>query len=97
MFNDVHPLCSLVRHSEAASGHQDVNLHALTPTLLADLAFQVRGPLRRSHTLTRLQEAPAVEIRSERSSLSPGKRLHHQRSSRHAMVPLSDTSPHPGG
>jgi hypothetical protein len=28
--------------SEAASGHQDVNLHALTPTLLADLAFQVR-------------------------------------------------------
>ena len=30
---------------------------------------------------------------SERSTLSPGKRLHHQRSSRHAMVPLSDTSP----
>jgi hypothetical protein len=29
------------------------------------------------------------------SSLSPGK--HHQRSSRHAMVPLSDTSPHPEG
>jgi hypothetical protein len=38
-----------------------------------------------------------VDILSERSSLSPGKRLHHQRSSRHAMVPLSDTSPHPGG
>ena len=38
-----------------------------------------------------------VEILSERSSLSPGKRLHHQRSSRHAMVPLSDTSPHPEG
>jgi hypothetical protein len=36
-------------------------------------------------------------ILSERSALSPGKRLHHQRSSRHAMVPLSDTSPHPGG
>jgi hypothetical protein len=34
---------------------------------------------------------------SEGSSLSPGKRLHHQRSSRHAMVPLSDTSPHPEG
>jgi hypothetical protein len=31
------------------------------------------------------------------ASLSPGKRLHHQRSSRHAMVPLSDTSPHPEG
>jgi hypothetical protein len=30
-------------------------------------------------------------------SLSPGKRLHHQRSSRHAMVPLSDTSTHPKG
>jgi hypothetical protein len=27
-------------------------------------------------------------------SLSPGKRLHHQRSSRHAMVPLSDTRAH---
>jgi hypothetical protein len=33
-------------------------------------------------------------IPGERSSLSPGKGLHHhQRSSRHAMVPLSDTSP----
>jgi hypothetical protein len=40
---------------------------------------------------------PLVEILSEGSSLSPGKRLHHQRSSRHAMVPLSDTSPHPEG
>jgi hypothetical protein len=37
------------------------------------------------------------EFLSEGSSLSPGKRLHHQRSSRHAMEPLSDTSPHPGG
>jgi hypothetical protein len=36
-------------------------------------------------------------VLGEGSSLSPGKRLHHQRSSRHAMVPLSDTSPHPGG
>ena len=36
-------------------------------------------------------------ILSEGSALSPGKRLHHQRSSRHAMVPLSDTSPHPEG
>jgi hypothetical protein len=34
---------------------------------------------------------------SEGSFLSPGKRLHHQRSSRHAMVPLSDTSPRPEG
>jgi hypothetical protein len=31
------------------------------------------------------------------SSLSPGKGLHHQRSSGHAMVPLSDASPHPEG
>ena len=38
-----------------------------------------------------------VEILSEGSSLSPGKRLHRQRSSRHAMVPLSDASPHPEG
>jgi hypothetical protein len=38
-----------------------------------------------------------VPILSEGSSLSPGKRLHHQRSSIHAMVPLSDTSPHPEG
>jgi hypothetical protein len=30
-------------------------------------------------------------------SISPRKGLHHQRSSRHAMVPLSDTSPHPEG
>ena len=33
----------------------------------------------------------ACAVLSERSTLSPGKRLHHQRSSRHAMVPLSDT------
>jgi hypothetical protein len=36
-------------------------------------------------------------ILSEGSSLSPGKGSHHQRSSRHAMVPLSDASPHPEG
>jgi hypothetical protein len=42
--------------------------------------------------------ADGPTILSERSSLSPGKRLqavpvHHQRSSRHAMVPLSDIAP----
>ena len=36
-------------------------------------------------------------ILSEGSSLSPAKGLHHQRSSSHAMVPLSDASPHPEG
>jgi hypothetical protein len=41
--------------------------------------------------------ATAPEILSEGSSLSPGKRLHHLRGSRHAMVPLSDTCPHPEG
>ena len=34
----------------------------------------------------------AHSILEEGSSLSPGKGLHHQKSSRHAMVPLSDTS-----
>jgi hypothetical protein len=52
--------------------------------------------LRRSHAVA-LEGGLRVEILSEGSSLSPGKRLHHQRSSRHAMVPLSDTSPHPEG
>jgi hypothetical protein len=50
-----------------------------------------------AHTPIRLQEVFLIQILNESSSLSPGKRLHHQRSSRHAMVPLSDTSPHPGG
>jgi hypothetical protein len=40
---------------------------------------------------------PSPRTRWEVASLSPGKGLHHQRSSRHAMVPLSDTSPHPEG
>jgi hypothetical protein len=42
------------------------------------------------------QHGACTSILSEISALSPGKRLHHQRSSRHAMVPLSDTSPHSG-
>jgi hypothetical protein len=46
---------------------------------------------------TRHRALGGALLLSEGSSLSPGKRLHHQRSSRHAMVPLSDTSPHPGG
>jgi hypothetical protein len=34
-------LAPLVAEGAAATGHEDVNLHALTPTLLPDLAFQV--------------------------------------------------------
>jgi hypothetical protein len=48
-------------------------------------------PLERG-THTPMQEALPVEILSERSSLSPGKRLHHQRSSS-----SHDASPHPQG
>jgi hypothetical protein len=55
------------------------------------------GPSRPHPVALALISRLQLEILSERSSLSPGKRLHHQRSSRHAMVPLSDTSPHPGG
>jgi hypothetical protein len=63
------------------------------PTHRSDVAS-----LTGAHTLTRpAGRVSLVGVRSERSSLSPGKRLHHQRSSRHAMVPLSDTSPNPGG
>jgi hypothetical protein len=52
----------------------------------------------RPHTIGSLErDAHAAHVLSEGSSLSPGKGLHHQRSSRHAMVPLSDTSPHPEG
>ena len=56
------------------------------------------------HTPRWIQRTHAIGLRSvtgavlcEGSSLSPGKRLHHQRSSGHAMVPLSDTSPHSEG
>jgi hypothetical protein len=40
-------------------------------------------------------ETGMSEVRAilcEEASLSPGKRLHHQRSSRHATVPLSEAS-----
>jgi hypothetical protein len=43
----------------------------------------------------RLNAACAHHSQRKIYSLSPGKRLHHQRSSRHAMVPLSDTGLHP--
>ena len=51
-----------------------------------------------AHARHRALGGGATQIIEEGSSLpSPGKWLHHQRSSRHAMVPLSDTSPHPEG
>ena len=45
----------------AAMGHEDVNLHALTPTLLPDLAFQVQSC---SEPLTRLNPSPACVART---------------------------------
>jgi hypothetical protein len=63
---------------------------------LAQDLFKVRACASdEPHTPYGCQEV--LRILSERSSRSPGKRLHHQRNSRHAMVPLSDTSPHPEG
>ena len=65
----------------------------------APVPDQVPSPHKAGHrdTETRRHSERCKLVLSERSSLSPGKGLHHQRSSRHAMVPLSDTSPHPGG
>jgi hypothetical protein len=48
------------------------------------------APLLDTHPNGRRTDSCA--IRCERSSLSPAKGLHHQRSSRHAMVPLSHTT-----
>jgi hypothetical protein len=56
--------------------------------------FKVRLPWRHAHRLTTVSSPLRF---STKDPLSPGKRLHHQRSSGHAMVPLSDTSPHPEG
>jgi hypothetical protein len=74
----------------------DCRLHATAMQHCGILqALQVA---QRQHLLVRHAGTPLEVEGGERRqpALSPGKRLHHQRSSRHAMVPLSDTSPHPG-
>jgi hypothetical protein len=55
----------------------------------ADARHRALGGAQHSMVQTTLSEGSSLS----KLSLSPGKRLHHQRSSRHAMVPLSDTSP----
>ena len=67
-----------------------IHMHQVTtPSMYRRLCCVAHG-CTRAHVLL-------LTIRSEGSSLSPGKGLHDQRSSRHAKVPLSDTQPHPEG
>jgi hypothetical protein len=86
----------------AATGEMDMGLRLHEGSAVRD----VRGRSGRvavlrdsgaSSPLDGAQHSIVPTVLSEGSSLSPGKGLHHQRSSRHAMVPLSDTSPHPEG
>ena len=107
-FRQSLPAVRVVTHKTEASvrvSPQSVGMEHL------DAAVSPSHPSPRKSTPTRMKPSRAVSytadtrhralggalLLSEGSSLSPGKRLHHQRSSRHAMVPLSDTSPHPGG
>ena len=107
-FRQSLPAARVVTHKTEASirvSPQSVGMEHL------DAAVSPSHPSPRKSTPARMQPSRAVSytadtrhraldgalLLSEGSSLSPGKRLHHQRSSRHAMVSLSDTSPHPGG
>jgi hypothetical protein len=74
---------------------EDATLGAppLSPTRCSPRVTRLPGrPPHSTLMLHRARGAASGLILSERSALSPGKRLHHQRSSRHAMVPLSSRS-----
>jgi hypothetical protein len=100
-----HQELKTLRNHERSRVTQEVRgvaprLNPLSPPLASrwDDGEPRVGPqlaIRCSPSFTPSSSPPPAENTSP--SLSPGKRLHHQRSSRHAMVPLSDTSPHPEG